>query len=235
MRTPDPRRGEFRPEGHEQQNPEGVDLVDEPAEHFQARRIGPLRVLEDHQDRGLARNRLDPADQRFKRLLPALLRGEVQRGMAAVVRQRKHLGEKRGVLARDGGRCEQSVELVEPQFRAVLARKPGGPLHVADDRMERAIRVLRRAEIAQPHMRLARQPLQKRRGQARLADARLARKQNDLALARLRHGPAPLKEFALFFAPDQGRQPARVQRLEAALLRTLPQRRVGARRSRRRP
>ena len=54
--------------------------------------------------------------QRFKRLLPALLRSEVQRGMAAVVRQRKHFGEKPGVLARDGGRCEQSVELVEPQI-----------------------------------------------------------------------------------------------------------------------
>ncbi len=97
--------------------------------------------------------------------------------------------------------------------------------------MERAIRALRRTEIAQPYMRLACQPLQERHGQARLADARLARKQNDLAHARLRYGPAPIKEFALFFTPDQGRQPARVQRLEAALLRTLPQRRVGARRS----
>ncbi len=65
-----------------------------------------MRVLQDHQDRGPARNRLDPADQRFKRLLPALLRGEVQRGMAAVFRQRKHLGEKRGLLARGSGRCE---------------------------------------------------------------------------------------------------------------------------------
>jgi hypothetical protein len=50
-----------------------------------------------------------------------------------------------------------------------------------------------------------------------------------LALARLRHGPAPQQEFALFLAADKRNQPARVQCLEAVLLRTFPQRRICAR------
>ena len=32
MRTPDPRRCEFRPEGHQQQHPQVIDLVGKPAE-----------------------------------------------------------------------------------------------------------------------------------------------------------------------------------------------------------
>jgi len=93
MRPPDPRRGELRPEGHEQQNPERVDLVHQPAEHFQARRIGPMRVLEDHQDRRVARDHLGLADQRFHRLLPALRWRKFKGGITAVVRQRQHLGQ----------------------------------------------------------------------------------------------------------------------------------------------
>ena len=114
-------------------------------------------------------------------------------------------------------------------FALVLARKPGRTLHVSDDRMERAVGMLRRAEIAHSHMRLARQPLQQRRGQARLADTGLAGEQNDVALARLRLGPATKQEFAFFFSPDHGGQPARVQRLETTFLRTVPHRRPGAR------
>jgi hypothetical protein len=86
MRPPDPWRGEFRSEGDQQQHPERIDLVDEPAEQFQARRIGPVGVLEDHQDRRVKRDRFDLADQCFHRLLPALLRRKFNGGITAVVR-----------------------------------------------------------------------------------------------------------------------------------------------------
>ena len=59
-----------------------------------------MRVLENHQDRRLTRQRLDLADQRFKRLLTALLGRQFQRGITSVVRQRQHLGDQRGVLGR---------------------------------------------------------------------------------------------------------------------------------------
>src|SRR5580658_10072866 len=89
--------------------------------------------------------------------------------------------------------------------------------------------MLWRAEIAQPGVRLAREAFQESGGQARLADSGLAREQHHLALARLRLGPAMTQEIALFLAPDQRRRPARVQRIEAALLRALPEGREGAR------
>ena len=52
--------------------------------------------------------------------LPALLRSEVQRRIAAVVRQRQHLGQKRGILARRRALGQQRIELVE----LGLARRP---------------------------------------------------------------------------------------------------------------
>ena len=78
-------------------------------------------------------------------------------------------------------------------------------------------------------MRLARQSLQQGSRQPRLADAGLAGEQNDLALARLRLRPTPEQQFGFFFAPDEGGQPARVQRLEPAFLRTFAESRIGAR------
>jgi hypothetical protein len=50
---------------------------------------------------------------------------------------------------------------------------------VADDRVERAFRVLRRAEVSQPHVGLAPKLLNERRRQPRLANARLTREQDD--------------------------------------------------------
>ncbi len=134
------------------------------------------------------------------------------------------------VLPRRRTLSEQRIELVELGLRVVPACEPGRALHVADDRMERAVGVLRRTEIAHADMRLAHKPLQQRRGQSRLADAGLAREQGDLSFARFRLGPAPKQEFALLLAPDEGGEVARMQRLEAALLRTGPQRSEGARR-----
>ena len=51
MRLSDPRRLEFRPEGHDQQHAKSSDPVHRPTEHFQARGVGPMRILENHQHR----------------------------------------------------------------------------------------------------------------------------------------------------------------------------------------
>ena len=150
-----------------------------------------MGVLEDHQDRRFARDRLDLVDQRLHRSLPARLRRELEDGVAAVSRQGQHVGEKRGILAGRAGHRQQSVELVELGLRVVLAREPGRPRHVSDDRIERAVCMLRRTEVSHTRMRLARQPAQERRRQARLTYARLARDERHMALARLRLGPAP--------------------------------------------
>ena len=103
-------------------------------------------------------------------------------------------------------------------------RQSRGTLHLADDRIERAVGVLRRAEIAQARVRLAGEAFQNRGGESRFADPCLAGKQHHLAFTALCLRPAPQQQFGFFFPPDEGDQAGRVQRLEAAFHRTCPQR-----------
>ena len=109
-------------------------------------------------------------------------------------------------------------------------RKSGGTFHLADDRIKRAVRVLRGAEIAQARVRLGSEAFQQRSRQSRLADASLAGEQHHLAFAGLCLRPAPQQQFEFFFAPDEVGQAARVQGLEAAFHRTGPQRRPSSHR-----
>ncbi len=125
---------------------------------------------------------------------------------------------------------QQRIELVELRLRGVVVRQSGGTLHLADDRIERAVGVLRRAEIAQARVRLAGEAFQKRGREPRFADAGLAGEQHHLAFAGLCLGPAPQQQFEFFFPSDEGGQAGRVHRLEAAFHRTRPQRRPGPRR-----
>ena len=110
-------------------------------------------------------------------------------------------------------------------MRCVVVRQSGGTFHLADDRIKRAVGVLRRAEIAQARVRLASEAFQQRGREPRFADPGLAGEQHHLAFAGLRFRPAPQQQFEFFFPPDEVGQAARVQRLEAAFDRTRPQRR----------
>src|SRR6516225_8238990 len=74
-----------------------------------------------------------------------------------------------------------------------------------------------RTEIAQQEMRLAADPLFQRRGDARLADAGLARDQHDLAVPRLGARPAAQQQVDLLIAANQWAQRRSAQRLEPAL------------------
>ena len=75
MRLSDPGRLEFWPERYDQQHAKSPNPVHSPPEHFQARRVGPMRILENLQHRALARQRFQLRSERFQRFLPALLRG----------------------------------------------------------------------------------------------------------------------------------------------------------------
>src|SRR5262249_48602099 len=100
----------------------------------------------------------------------------------------------------------------------VFALDPGRPFELHDDRAQSAVLVMRRAEVAQARVRLACDPLLEGGGQARLADARLARNQNDAPAAALGLLPSAGQQLELLPAADkrgQGRAP--VQRVEAAL------------------
>ena len=149
-------------------------------------------------------------------------------GQRPIVRQRQHLGKERGVLFGGRGLRQHRIELVELCLRRIVVRQPGGTLHLADDRIKRAVGMLRRAEIAQARVRLVGEAFQQRRRQSRFADAGLAGKENHLAFTALCSRPAPQQQFAFFFAANQRGQADCVQRLEAAFHRTRPQRRPDA-------
>ena len=91
-----------------------------------------------------------------------------------------------------------------------------GALELADDRMERAVGVMGRAEVAQAEVRLAGNSFEQRRAEARLADAGLAREQDDAARAALRLLPAAQQQLELLVAAQQRRDAGLVQGLEAA-------------------
>ena len=131
-------------------------------------------ILEDHQHRILARQGLDLWNERFQRSLPTLLRCQFERRITSVVRQRQHLGKQCRIVIRGRGLREQRVELVELRLRGVVVRKSSGAFHLADDRIKRAVGVLRRAEIAQARVRFACEAFQQRRRKPRFADAGLA-------------------------------------------------------------
>jgi hypothetical protein len=52
-------------------------------------------------------------------------------------------------------RREQSPQLAEPFFDRVVTRQAGGALQLDDERVERAVLMVGRAEIVQPRVRLA--------------------------------------------------------------------------------
>ena len=99
MRTSNPRRLKFRPVRDDQQNAKGCYPVHSSTERFKARGVDPMCILKDHQHWTLARQDLHLRRERFKRSLSALLRGEVERGIATIVRQRQHFGKERRVLS----------------------------------------------------------------------------------------------------------------------------------------
>src|SRR5215469_18876124 len=112
-------------------------------------------------------------------------------------------------------RGQQFTQLVELLLGRVVAREAAGSFEAGDERAERAVLMVGRAEIAQPRVRLALDALRQRRSEARLADPRLARKQDDAAFAGFCLLPAPQQKVELFVAPDEWRR-LRPQCLEAA-------------------
>ena len=89
----------------------------------------------------------------------------------------------------------------------VVAREPGGAFELNDERVERAVLMVRGAEIAQARVRLALNALQQLCRKARFADARLAGEQHHAPFAALRLLPAAKKQFDFLLAPDERRRP----------------------------
>ncbi len=184
-----------------------------------------MGVLEHHQHRPVPRLRYELVEQRLELLLPFALRTEVEvRGRA---RQRQQLAQQRDIVVIFCPSGEQRPQFAELLFDRIIADKSGGVFELRDKRMERAVLVVRRAEIPQADMRLGSDILGERRRQPRLADARLAGDQHHPSLAALRLLPAADEQLDFLLAPHERRLP-RAQRLEPACLAAFAQDTPGA-------
>ena len=110
-------------------------------------------------------------------------------------------------------------------------RQASAAFHLADDRIKRAVSVLRGTEVTQAGVRLGGEAFQKRGCKPRFANPRLARKQHHLAFTSLCPGPASKEQFEFFFPSHKRTQAAGVQRLETSFRRARPQRCPGAHRA----
>jgi hypothetical protein len=79
-------------------------------------------------------------------------------------------------------------------LRFVIVLKAGGAFRLTDERVERAVRPLRRAAMAQARVRFGGEAFQKCGREPRFPDTCLALEQHDLAFARLCPVPAPNKQ-----------------------------------------
>jgi hypothetical protein len=86
--TADPRRYEFRAVGHYRQKRQARRPLDDQVEKLERGGIDPMRVLNHHKHRLTRCQSLDLRYQRPQRLLLALLRGEIERGIAITCRNR---------------------------------------------------------------------------------------------------------------------------------------------------
>jgi hypothetical protein len=175
-----------------------------------------MRILEDDEHGMPGGEARDLPEQRRQGLRLALLRGQL--GQAeAFGRQHQQLGDVADIVLARGRARQQLLELGELGRRGIPGGKARRPFEMRDDGMERPIRVMRRAEIAERIIGPIDEPLLQRADDARLADARLARQQHHAAVARLRLMPVPEQQLQLALAADQRHQARGVQRLEPAL------------------
>ena len=149
-------------------------------------------------------------------LLP--LWAEVQGGIALISRDaQQRPDERRRLVQLLGALGEQRLKLGELLTGFVVGGEARRPLQLCDDRMERAVCVVCRAEMVDCDVRLAGQLLAKGAQQPRLADARLARDQDHLAVAVLGPAPALHEHGQLVLTSDQRRHAMPMEGLEAAI------------------
>ncbi len=153
-----PGRRQFRPIGRDDQHRRGRRLLDQHAQCFQRRRIGPVQILPRHQHRG-ALGRFDqPCNDRIEGRIALLLRRHRKARIAVLGRWHGHqIGEQPDALG-----AGQSLEAGEPglELRQVLVLRVLGlpaeqALQVFDDRMKGARGVKRRTAERHPDVVLA--------------------------------------------------------------------------------
>ena len=107
-----------------------------------------MRILADHDDPLPARQSLDLADQRLQRRFLLALRAEVRQRVVRGRRQRQQIGENRHIFVRRRSAGEQGLEFLKLGSRQIVAGERSRVAELVDEREQRAVLVIRRAEIA---------------------------------------------------------------------------------------
>ena len=86
-----PRRFELGSVRDNQQNPKSSQPVYRPTKRLKACRVDPMHILENHQHRIRSRQCLHLRSKCFYGSLSSLLRSQIERWIASIVRQRQHV------------------------------------------------------------------------------------------------------------------------------------------------
>src|SRR5215472_2688467 len=151
-----PRRREFRPKGDDHKGTQRWHPVYEQVERLSRGGVAPVNILPNNQHRLTRRQALDLHQLGMERFLLALLWGEVQRQIAVACRDRQQVRQQRnGLTEIIGSLGKNGLQLVQALIVAIVASEPGRPFELRDARVQGAVLVVRRAEMAQSGMLLA--------------------------------------------------------------------------------
>ena len=146
MIPPRPRRQEFGTRRNENEHTHRSDAIDHPGDQLLGGRINPVRIFQDNQNRLLLGQLAQLMHDRGNRRGFALWGCELERRITVIERYREKIGEKTPCcVGKIIGRTKERFQLLQLDRSRILDRKAGGPLKLTDDRMERAVCVIRRA------------------------------------------------------------------------------------------
>ena len=166
------------------------------------------------EQRSIDRLHAQEAQEQLERVLLRALRAHRRQRRRHAGRDREERREHRQGPALGAGvhPCREPRQL---RFRRILGADAGGELDVLDDRMQRAIDVVRRALEAQGHAAVA-EPIAQRFGDTRLADSGLAHEHGGASALARRRLPAVVQPREVGLPADDGCQLGCVRGLEMA-------------------
>src|SRR5690348_10362649 len=179
-----PGRLELGSKRDECENRQLADPLDNEMKQLERGVVGPLNVFYQQQDRLAPRLVLELVKQGRKRAAALLRRAKPELWISVSERDRQQRRKERGHSLDVGrSRGEQHLQLVEAYLGRVVHLEPGSSLQLLDERTQCTPGVVGRALVLKPVMRLDANLGRQRGGKPGLADPRLARDQDDLAVA----------------------------------------------------
>ena len=147
VRLARPRRAELRPVGDHYEDRQATRSLDHHVEQLQSRGVGPVQVFIQLEHGPLAGEPGQLLDQDLEGALLLALRAKVQGAVAIISRDAQQRPDQRRRLVQLlGALSEQRLQLGESVRGFVMGGEARRPLQLRDDRVERAVGVVGRAE-----------------------------------------------------------------------------------------